>query len=302
MIYDIALTTDWEYDFDFIKLIQQKAQEIGLSVSVIHKDNLDQSFEKLQNQTLQFRILFDRASDTSPSFLKIQDYIQKYGGCVIEPVSSMKWASDKATMHLEFLQAGIRTPFTVILPPWIEEKTVFLSLSELAQLGSPFIAKPANTTGGSTGVMENVEAFEDVLEARIHLAHDKYLLQKKVIPLERDGKRFWFRGFYVFGEVLCAWWHNQIHTYDLLSAEEIETYGLLPIFEIVQKIARVCKLRFFSTEIASTEEEGFVVVDYVNESCDMRLKSKHPDGVPDVLVQSIARRIVHFVQETETFL
>ncbi len=301
MIYDLALATDWEYDSDFIELISQKAQEIGLSVIVINKDNLDLCFEKLQNQALHFRTLFDRAADTSPSFLKLQDYIQNHGGCVIEPVSRMKWASDKATMHLEFLQAGIRTPFTVILPPWIEEKSVFLSLSELAQLGSPFVAKPANTTGGSTGVMRNVEVFEDVLDARIHLVHDKYLLQKKVIPLERDGKHFWFRGFYVFGEVFCAWWHDQTHTYDLLFPEEIETYGLLPIFEIVQKIARVCRLRFFSTEIAVTEEEGFVVVDYVNESCDMRLKSKHPDGVPDVLVQSIAHRIVHFIQEIKTF-
>jgi glutathione synthase/RimK-type ligase-like ATP-grasp enzyme len=297
MIYDLALATDWEYDFDFIDLIKTRARLVGLTTTIIRADNLDFIIQQLENHSVQFRVLFDRASDTSPDFLRLQNHIQNHGGCVIEPVSRMKWASDKATMHLEFLQAGIRTPFTVILPPWIEKKDVFLSLSELAQLDRPFVAKPANTTGGSTGVMENVEAFEDVLDTRIHLPRDKYLLQKKVVSLEKDGKRFWFRGFFVFDEVFCVWWHNQIHTYELLSAEEIETYGLLPIFEIIHKIAEVCKLRFFSTEIAVTEEEGFVVVDYVNESCDMRLKSKYSDGVPDTLVESMVRRIVDFIKE-----
>ena len=302
MIYDIALATDWEFDFDFIDLIQKKAHSLGLTTIIINEDNLDLCFENLQNQTLQFRFLFDRASDTSPSFLKLQNHIHEHGGHVIEPISRIKWASDKATMHLEFLEAGIRTPFTIILPPWIENESVFLSLSELAQLGRPFVAKPANTTGGSIGVMENVETFEDVLSVRVHLINDKYLLQKKVIPLEKDGKRFWFRGFFVFDEVFCTWWHDQNHTYDMLSTEDVKAYGLLPIFENVKKIAQVCKLRFFSTEIAMTIKEEFVVVDYVNESCDMRLKSKYSDGVPDVLVQSIANRIVYYIKGIEIFI
>jgi len=302
MIYDIALATDWEYDFDFIDLLQKKAHSIGLTTTVINEDNLDLCVQQLENHALQFRVLFDRASDTTPSFLKLQNHILKYGGYVIEPISRMKWASDKATMHLEFLEAGIRTPFTIILPPWIENESVFLSLSELAQLGRPFVAKPANTTGGSTGVMENVEIFEDVLNERIQLINDKYLLQKKVIPLEKDGKRFWFRGFFIFDEVFCTWWHDQNHSYNMLSTEDVKAYGLSPIFEIVKKIAQVCKLRFFSTEIAMTIEEEFVVVDYVNESCDMRLNSKHTDGVPDVLVQSIVHRIVHFIKETEMII
>ncbi len=299
MIYDIALATDWEYDFDFIELIQREARVAGLTTIIVNEDNLDRCFEKLKNKTLQFRFLFDRASDTSPAFLKFQEYFQKHNGYVIEPISNIKWASDKATMHLEFHQAGIRTPFTIILPPWIENESVLLSLSELAQLGRPFVAKPANTTGGSTGVMENVEIFEDVLDARIHLINDKYLLQEKVIPLEKDGKRFWFRGFFIFDEVFCTWWHDQKHSYEMLSTEDVKIYGLSPIFEIVKKISRVCKLRFFSSEIAMTITEEFVVVDYVNESCDMRLKSKCADGVPDILVQRIANRIIHFIKETE---
>jgi hypothetical protein len=56
-------------------------------------------------------------------------------------------------------------------------------------------------------------------------------------------------------------------------------------------------LRFFSTEVALTEHGTFVVIDYVNETCDLRLQSLHYDGVPDQLVQNIASFIAHYVKE-----
>jgi hypothetical protein len=46
-------------------------------------------------------------------------------------------------------------------------------------------------------------------------------------------------------------------------------------------------LEFFSSEIALTNDGLFVAVDYVNEICDMRLQSKHYDGVPDAIVAQI---------------
>ena len=42
-----------------------------------------------------------------------------------------------------------------------------------------------------------------------------------------------------------------------------------------EKIAEIAGLQFFSTEIAIVDKETFVIVDYVNDQCDMRLKSKH---------------------------
>jgi hypothetical protein len=51
-------------------------------------------------------------------------------------------------------------------------------------------------------------------------------------------------------------------------------------------------LDFFSSEIALTEERKFVVVDYVNEICDMRLQSIFTDGVPDSVVEQIQRLLI----------
>jgi hypothetical protein len=44
---------------------------------------------------------------------------------------------------------------------------------------------------------------------------------------------------------------------------------------------------FFSTEIVLTDKGKFVAIDYVNDQCDMRFKSKHYDGVPDKVVYQI---------------
>ena len=41
-----------------------------------------------------------------------------------------------------------------------------------------------------------------------------------------------------------------------------------------------------------------VVIDYVNEICDMRLRSIHADGVPDAVVARIADRIAAYAAGT----
>jgi hypothetical protein len=65
---------------------------------------------------------------------------------------------------------------------------------------------------------------------------------------------------------------------------------------ITKKIAEVCRLDFFSTEIAVTESRRFVTVDYVNDICDMRLQSQHKDGVPDIVVKEICHHIARYLK------
>lgn len=166
---------------------------------------------------------------------------------------------------------------------------------DLAKLGRPFIIKPANTTGGGIGVVDGAETLQDVLQARQKYKTDKYLLQEKVKPIEKDGYRFWFRCFYSCGLVTCCWWNDLTHEYQILTPDQIAAYELGLLFTQVRRIAQISRLQFFSTEIALNQSGRFVVIDYVNEICDMRLKSAHFDGVPDVVVEQIARYLVRHV-------
>jgi hypothetical protein len=66
--------------------------------------------------------------------------------------------------------------------------------------------------------------------------------------------------------------------------------------EVPVRIAQICGLHLFSTEIAMTEEGNFLAVDYVNDPVDLRLQSKAADGVPDSYVESLAARLVRLAE------
>ncbi len=295
--YDLAITHDWEYDADFVRLIAGSASSRGLTTLLIPPAEAARVLEEFRSGALDFAVLLDRASGSSPEFIGLQALAVERGRDVIEGLDKLRWASDKATMHLEFHSAGIPTPHTVILPAFAAEPRIDLTPRELEPLGVPFIIKPANTTGGSLGVVASAGGPDDVLAARKTYPTDKYLLQEKVVPEVTAGRRFWLRGFYVFGEVYLTWWDDGTHIYTELGHDEAAAAGLGPIYAIVRAIARVSRLRFFSTEVARDDRGRLVVVDYVNEICDMRLRSVHPDGVPDAVVVRIADRIAAHAAE-----
>ena len=58
----------------------------------------------------------------------------------------------------------------------------------------------------------------------------------------------------------------------------------------------MCSLRLFSSEMVKTGEGRIVVVDYVNETPDLRRQSCFPDGVPDEIVASIVEDVARHVQ------
>jgi hypothetical protein len=300
--FDVAVAWNWDFDREFLHCIDSAATARGLTTLFIDQSNLAETISALHEGTLSVRVFLDRASDEDERFLPLEKAISQIARVPgeretihsINPHDLLRRASDKATMHLEFLSHGIHVPYTIIISPYSQRKEVELSLSELALLGRPFIIKPANTTGGGVGVVVGAESLKDVIETRQHHKNDKYLLQEKVIPMELDHHRGWFRVFYAFGLILPCWWNDLTHLYEESTPKEEEAFGLQPLRTITSTIQKICGLDFFSTEIAMTPTEKFVVVDYVNEICDMRLQSSHPDGVPDQIVFSIAGALAGF--------
>jgi len=72
---------------------------------------------------------------------------------------------------------------------------------------------------------------------------------------------------------------------------------LYDIWYLTKRIRQICKLDFFSTEMAMRGDGKLVIVDYVNDQPDMRKKSKFSDGVPDEIVDKVIQNIVSFVRE-----
>jgi hypothetical protein len=290
-VLDCAIFYEWEYDEDFVSILAAELKSRNLSIGVYRPDDFGGIVEKLHRKALSFRTIIDRASDVDDNCELIVNHLNRRKTLIVNDPSSVRHSSDKASMHLEFITAGIYVPYTIIISPYNAQQEVALNIDQLAGLGRPFIIKPANTTGGGMGVVTGAESLREIIDTRQHNKDDKYLLQKKIEPMILDGRRAWFRPFYVFGKVFICWWDDLTHIYFQSLPEEIEKYDLREIERIVLKIHEVSGLEFFSTEIAITPQGEFIVIDYVNEMCDMRLKSRHFDGVPDNIVEAIASKI-----------
>ena len=198
-------------------------------------------------------------------------------------------------MHLELISAGIHTPYTILLSPFLEQPA--LPDLDLTPLGNQFVIKPSNG-GGSAGVILGASSLEQILRARMEFPDQKYLLQATVTPRTIQGRPAWFRVFYAVGETYPCWWHPLTHVFASVTQSEENKYELYPLHDITQRIASICKLDWFTTEIALTREE-FVVVDYVNDHIDTRIQSTAVDGVPDEVIKSVAVQLVKLAKENQ---
>ena len=294
MFVDFALLWEWEFDEDFIRILDRKCHQFGLQSYIIHRYNLADVQAQLENGDFGALIFYDRASDNDLSFEPFVKELLKRDSKPLNEPSRLEIALDKAAMHHRLIECGIQVPFTIILSPtrdWTKMK-----IGELMRLGEPFIIKPA-IGGGGVGVEVNAKTLSDIVKAREGKSKEKFLLQEKVLPIHFGERRAWFRLFYVNSKVISCWWDDLTHIYERVTSEEEKVFGLERLEKETRKIAALTGLQFFSTEIAIADKETYVVVDYVNDQCDMRLKSRFPDGVPDDVVDEIAVEIARYAQE-----
>jgi len=287
--YDFCIAWNWEYDVDIVKLLDEACHSRGLSFIQITPKNFMDVMESLNNNQLAFRIFFDRASDTDKHFIQVYQWARDHAVCLINAHERASRTWNKATMHLDLISAGIHTPYTIIIPPYEEQPD--LQEIDLKPLGDNFFIKPAHGSGGE-GIMREANSFHQVLIARQVKPADYYLLQAHIIPVQHDKRPAWFREIFCNGRVYSSWWDPQSYVYTPVTTEEENLYDLNKLRSITTDIAKVCNLELFSTEIALTSENLFVVVDYVNDQIDLRLRSQAYDGVPDHFVRDITQRLI----------
>jgi hypothetical protein len=237
---------------------------------------------------MQFHALLDRASDSDLRFQPLVDWARTHSALRINPQEQARWTHDKATMHLEFISRGLDTPHTIILSPFVEQPA--LHPPDLSPLNCNFAIKPGRG-GGGEGVVLEASSWEEVQVVRQQFPDEKYLLQAHITPCLLEGRSAWFRVLYCAGAVYPCWWDTRTHLYTPMRAEERSRFGLRLLSEIPRRIAQLCRLDLFSTEIALTTDGRFLVVDYVNDPVDLRLESEAADGVPDAIVENIAGRL-----------
>jgi hypothetical protein len=289
--YDLCLTWNWEYDADFVKLLNLACQSHGLSFLQITPENVLDMMQSITNEEIVFQVFFDRASDTDARFIPVVQWACNH---VVHHINFHKLACrawDKVAMH-QVISVSMNTPVTITLPSYNEQP--LLPEIDLSSLGESFSIKPAYG-GGGDGVINEATTLSQVLIARQEFPNQRYLLQGYIIPPHLGSRMAWFRVIYCAGKVYPCWWDNYTHIYTRVTSSEETCYNLGSLRSITSSVANLCGLTLFSTEITITSDGRFVIVDYVNDPIDLRLQSKTFDGVPDDIVEDITERLVELI-------
>lgn len=291
--FDLCLPWYWEYDNDFVDMVEAACVAQNVSLWQITPTNLLTSITALYKGEITFKTLLDRAQGDD-RFAPINRWARERQARRINPPELSAWSEDKATMHLEFIEAGLVTPYTILLAPFIEQPV--LPPMNLSPLGERFVIKPSNG-GGGEGVVMDATSLDQILHARMEFPTQKYLVQANVRPRLLDECPAWFRIYYAAGKCYPCWWNPETHVHAVVTAEKEAQYGLTKLRDDTLRIASLCRLDWFSTEIALAENNQFIAVDYVNDGIDTRLQSKAIDGVPDEVIQKIAQQLVNLARE-----
>lgn len=293
--FDLVVAWDWEFDHELVLMLKKACALNNLRFLDITVYDVKEALDNIFSGKWQVHVLLDRASDANEEFMPLQEWALEKDVRVINPYKISELAMNKAAMHPKLIEAGIYVPNTVILPSY-EQKYALEQwyVEQIGNLPQPFVIKPANG-GGGEGVVKSAWTYDQVLWHRQEHGWDQYLVQEKVYPKYRYGWRCWFRAYYIFGRIEIVWWDDDMFRYRTVSARDRADLELWRMDDIMRTIASVSKMDFFSSEIAITEENRFIAIDYVNDQVDMRPRSRHYDGVPDEIVRKVVENICGFV-------
>ncbi|MCS6773170.1 MAG: hypothetical protein NZ693_03550 [Thermoflexales bacterium] len=290
---DLLILWVWEYDADFVALLQQACDRRGVSTWVCGPSDLKGLSEKLDSGRIRARVALDRVWDWGDEYAAHVPAVQRNIPILVNDYALVQRAWNKATIHMELISHGLRAPYLILLPSY--EQQPILPPVDLSPLRGRFSIKSAHS--GGSGILQPATRWSEVLERRKEWPSDQTILQEWIEPklLGPKQRRAWFRVFYACGSTFLCWADDRTHVHTEVTPEEESAYGLSVLRGIAQQIAGLCGLNLFSTEIALDQRNLWQVCDYVNEPCDYRLKSKTPNGVPDAVVAGIADRLAGWV-------
>jgi hypothetical protein len=298
-VYDLVMTHKLDADDLFIHCVQRFCAEAALNFFLIEPIWVHTFHAYLNDGRIWPRMLLNMHSEhhlPDDIFHRLVKLASERGCLVIDPVDRALAAFDKSRLHPKLVDAGIPVPFTLVVPREPGEGW-HLSDADRAELGTPFVIKPA-LGYGRRGLVMAAKSEADLAQSVVAWRDERYLFQRRIVPGRRDGAPLYWRVYFVFGSVWISWWNCENDLYRMVTSEERAELRLDRLEELIRRIAGLTGMTFFSSEVAQTDGGELLVIDYVNDQCHLLSQSAHPQmGVPDELVIAIARRIVEAARD-----
>lgn len=255
-----------------VKLMREAMGPYGLSVLPVNLSNVRAVTDQIQRGWMQPHLFLDLCSSVEPVFGDLATAAVNAGVYVVDdPRDLLEWTL-KAPAQGRLEAAGLPVPPTVILPKGSPDRD--LTPEERAKVGERVVIKPS-LGYANRGVVVGVEPTrENIAKARDFDRKDDWLVQRMIRWTRHGNRAAYLRAYHLLGHRTLMWWarENGHDHYELCTWQDLRTYDLLPAVEIVDKIAALTGIDYFSSEIAITAEEGagrFVLIDYINDQCDM---------------------------------
>ena len=290
---DLLVAWEWAFDEPFVRRLLAEASAAGLDACDVRGEAIATCADRVRSSLHAPRVLVDRASDVDPEAARLARLSSILGSRVLNDPDRIEDADDKATMHLKLMSAGVHVPWTILLPPLAEGTP--RDLDALSNVGCPFVIKPAHG-GGGDGVVLCASADSDVHQARSE-REDKFLVQELVVPADLAGRPAYFRVLHCLGDVHPCFWDPTTRLYAAVSADDRGAAWCRELERVAAVTASVSGMDLFSMEVAIDAAGVAISVDYLNDMCDLRPASGAADGVPDAVVDAIARRVVAIARQ-----
>jgi carbamoylphosphate synthase large subunit len=157
-IYDLVMTHNLDTDDFFIHRIQQHCAERGLNFFLVEPMWAALFLEKIRRQEVWPRVLLNMHSEhhlPEDVYHQLVLLAHEKHTKVIDPPDLAGQAFDKGLFHFKLVEAGVKTPVSIIVPKERIEGFV-LSDTEKAALGIPFVIKPSMGYGRRGVILDAV--------------------------------------------------------------------------------------------------------------------------------------------------
>ncbi len=287
--YDVVVSSPFaNYDY-FAHRMRELCGRWSLSFFMVDDVWVKEFSQKLHAKEISVRVLFDLTANQTlegDPYSQLAREVKRQGGYVIDDPDTTATVAHKGHFHKVMLANKIPVPETVIVPR--AELDTFTITDEIkAQVGVPFVVKPAWGDSG-VGVIMNGYSEEELRQSAAQAPNsDAFLIQQRLTMKQLGSHVGWFRMFYVCGDVISCWWNPVSHEYHLVTPAQVKRFRLAPLKRIMRAIARASKMKKFTSEICLHSDGKFYAVDYINADPDMNPRSFYENGVPDEVVRHI---------------
>jgi hypothetical protein len=276
-----------------LRIMHQAMAGYGLSCLLINQSSVERTIASVGKGRLRPLVYLDLSSRPGDAFHRLLETMSAAGVHTLCDPKTLPMTL-KAVAHPILERAGLPLPPSVILKKGEPDRD--LTPEELKRVGERVVIKPSFGVAGLGVVVGVPPTREQIAKARDYNRQEDWLVQRMVRWTKFGDKQAYLRGYNILGHRTLMWWSNE-GGYAPLTWNDLRKYDLLGAVNLVDRVAAVTGVEFFSSEIAITGESGkdrFCLIDYVNDQCDIDLQAQPDRSPPEAWVRWVCQRVAEF--------